>query len=95
MELTLNDPTVPKVLDLLKQGHKPSKVFHGSNVTGQFSARIDLWLIRAAWNRGCNFESLCDGMGLGNGTMGEWSALRDSSGPAIDAMYLKAKRYLK
>ena len=91
---TLNNPTVPQVLALLNT-HRPTGVFAGTNENGQYSARIDLWLINAAWIRGCNFEALADGFGLGMGTNGDFSAIRDSSEPAIKAMFTKAKRYLK
>ena len=60
----------------------------------QHHARFDLLLIRQAWNRGCSFEAEADGFGAGIGTMGDWSAIRDSSDGAIVKMLEKAMNFL-
>ncbi len=75
------------------------KVAHG----GEFSywkdgiahsACFDLFLISAAWHRGCNFEALADGYGAGEGTFGDWSGIRDSSDKAREAMLERALNFL-
>jgi len=58
------------------------------------SARFDLFLIREAWDQDCDFEDLADGYGVGKGTQGDWSAIRDSSPAAIDRMLQKAINFL-
>ena len=59
-----------------------------------FAGRLDLLIIRTAWNKGCNFEQECDGYGVGAGTNDDWSGIRDSSEPAIMAMLAKAMGFL-
>lgn len=51
-------------------------------------SKLSLWLIREAWGNGCGFEDLADGFGLGLGTNGDWSAIRDSS-PRQQALMLE------
>jgi len=58
------------------------------------SANFPLFLIRAAWNRGCDFEFEADGFGKGEGTCGDWSGIRDSSDEATEAMLEKALLHL-
>jgi hypothetical protein len=54
-----------------------------------------LFIIGQAWQRGCDFECLADGFGVGKGTMGgDWSGIRDSSDNAIAAMLTKALNHL-
>ena len=55
---------------------------------------FDLFLIRQAWHRGCDFEDLADGYGAGMGTHGDWSGIRDSSGEATRLMLQRALNYL-
>lgn len=59
-----------------------------------FSARFDLFLIREAWDRGCDLEDLADGFGEGIGTMGDWSGVRDSSDEAKERMFERALNHL-
>ena len=55
-----------------------------------------LFMISAAWHKGCEFEDLADGFGLGNGTMGgDWSGIRDSSREATEKMLERALNFLK
>jgi hypothetical protein len=56
-------------------------------------ASFPLYLIHRAWNKGCSFELLADGFGKGYGTMGDWSAIRDSSEKAIAAMFKRALEF--
>lgn len=59
------------------------------------SARFDLFIIKQAWNKGCDFEQEADGFGSGMGTMGgDWSGIRDSSDEAITKMLEKALNFL-
>lgn len=82
-------------LRLVGEG-KPTAVFEGTDPThgGSFRARADLTIVRGAWERGCDFEVEADGFGTGGGTRGDWSALRDSSDKAIDAMLVKGVAFL-
>lgn len=72
-----------------------------SHVTGvrdngvRFFARFDLHVIHIARDMGCSFEKEADGFGAGFGTLGDWSAIRDSSEDAVAEMYAKASRFLK
>jgi hypothetical protein len=59
-----------------------------------FSASFDLFLIREAWDRGLDLEKLADGFGAGEGTKGDWSAIRDSSHHAKEKMLEAALNYL-
>jgi hypothetical protein len=66
---------------------------HGSSsgVPGfAFSGRLDLMLIKSAWEGGVSFEDLVDGFGAEKGTNGDWSAIRDSSEEAIILMLERA-----
>lgn len=66
-----------------------------SSIDGvNFGARWDLFLIREAWDRGADFESLADGYGPGAGTHGDWSGIRDSSPEAITRMTEAALNFL-
>lgn len=58
-------------------------------------ASLPLLIVRDAWNRGMNLEDLADGFGEGLGTMGDWSAIRDSSRSAQDAMLERALNFMK
>lgn len=82
-------------------------VFQGADIanSGEFSYHdaecfkhicgFPLFLIDQAWQRGCDFECLADGFGVGQGTMGgDWSGIRDSSDQAIEAMLTKALNFL-
>lgn len=60
----------------------------------KFSARMDLFLISTAWNRGLDLEAEADGFGAGLGTQGDWSAIRDSSETATALMFQKALNFL-
>jgi hypothetical protein len=59
-----------------------------------FSANFPLFLIQEAWNRGMDVEDLADGFGEGNGTHGDWSAIRDSTTHATTKMFERALNYL-
>jgi hypothetical protein len=58
------------------------------------SANLALVLIEEAWRTGCDFEDLADGYGRGAGTMGDWSAIRDSTIGATEQMLERALNYL-
>lgn len=60
-----------------------------------FVASFPLFIIHVAWQRGCDLEALCDGFGLGLGTQGDWSAIRDSSPSAIIHMLNRACHFLE
>lgn len=78
-------------------GGEPERHFDGVGPDGyRFSARADLYVIRAAWEAGCDLEAEADGFGRGLGTCGgDWSGIRDSSDVAVVAMTAKAMRYLR
>jgi hypothetical protein len=59
------------------------------------SARFDLLLIQWAWAAGLNLEHLADGFGPGQGTKGDWSAIRDSSPKAIERMAEAALNFIR
>lgn len=63
---------------------------NGINTRASFS----LFLIREAWHRNVDFEDLADGFGPGAGTNGDWSAIRDSSDKAVNAMLERAMNHL-
>jgi len=60
-----------------------------------FVASFPLFIIRVAWYKGLDLESLADGFGLGLGTHGDWSAIRGSSPRAILAMFNEACIFLE
>lgn len=60
---------------------------------GKASANFPLFLIQQAWHRNCNFEAEADGFGKGEGTKNDWSAIRDSSDEAKNAMLAKALNF--
>lgn len=76
------------------EGTTDAGVFLERNTPYKFGARFDLFLIRNAWNNGCNFEKEADGFGVGFGTQGDWSAIRDSSDVATMMMLEKAINFL-
>jgi hypothetical protein len=55
---------------------------------------FSLFLIGEAMSKDCDFEEEADGFGPGEGTHGDWSAIRDSSHEAIDVMLQKALNHL-
>ena len=59
----------------------------------RFEGQLDLILIRAAWDAGLDLEDLADGFGLGLGTQGDWSGIRDSSPAAIRMMLERVLNY--
>ena len=65
--------------------------FSGSeDINGQptiFQTDFPLFLIKQAWDVGVNFDDLADGFGKRQGTMGDWSAVRDSTDGAIVRMF--------
>jgi hypothetical protein len=79
----------------LVRGGKPHATIAGTTVGGiNFRGRADLMVVREAWDRGADFEAEADGFGAGAGTLGDWSAIRDSTPAAIAAMTRKALRYV-
>lgn len=61
----------------------------------RFSASFSLFLIRHAWERGCRaIEVYADGFGAGQGTYGDWSAIRDSSNDAKNKMLEASLNFL-
>ncbi len=65
-----------------------------SNSDLGFSANFPLFLIHEAWHRGLDLEQEADGFGIGAGTNGDWSGIRDSSDGAINTMLQKALNFL-
>ena len=59
-----------------------------------FSAGWPLFIVGQARQRGCSFEAEADGYGVGEGTHGDWSGIRDSSFEALERMTEKALNYL-
>ena len=59
-----------------------------------FSAGWPLFIVGQARQRGCSFEKEADGYGVGEGTHGDWSGIRDSSFEALERMTEKALNYL-
>lgn len=59
-----------------------------------FTADPTLFVIREAWHKGLDLEAEADGFGPGQGTHGDWSAIRDSSHEAIEVMLTKALNFL-
>jgi hypothetical protein len=57
-------------------------------------ANFPLFIIRKAWENGCDLEDLADGFGKGNGTMGDWSGIRDSTTEATNLMLERAFRFI-
>lgn len=53
-----------------------------------------LFLISRARDKGCDFEDLADGFGKGEGTKGDWSAIRDSSDEAVRGMFERSLNHL-
>ena len=51
-----------------------------------YTADLVILLLKIGWNKtdrlGEKFEELADGFGIGAGTLGDWSAIRDSSDDA-------------
>lgn len=70
------------------------KEYSNFGLHDRFSASFPLFIISEAWHTGCNFEELADGFGLGMGTRGDWSSIRDSSDAAIQLMFNKALNHL-
>ena len=61
----------------------------------QHCANFPLFLVKAAWTKGCGMEDLADGFGKGMGTMGgDWSGIRDSSEEATNLMLERALVFL-
>jgi aryl-alcohol dehydrogenase-like predicted oxidoreductase len=60
-----------------------------------FKGDLALYIIRLAWEAGMNVEDLADGFGPGRGTDGDWSAIRDSSHAAVEAMLDRALRFIE
>ena len=64
-----------------------------------FSANFPLFLISQARDKGCDFEDLADGYGVGMGTLqpngeSDWSGIRDSSDEAIEKMLERSLNHL-
>ncbi len=64
-----------------------SSGFKGQDGDIRFSANLHMFLIHEAWAKGADYEALADGFGPGEGTHGDWSAIRDSTPVAIGAMF--------
>jgi len=90
----VQDPDLLRALKFVRDG-SPKKVFEGTRDGCKFSARPDLFVIREAWYRGVSFEREADGFGIGLGTHGDWSAIRDSSEEQTAVMLKKAMRFFK
>ncbi|KKN69267.1 hypothetical protein LCGC14_0442620 [marine sediment metagenome] len=64
-----------------------------------FSANFSLFLISQARDKGCSFEDLADGYGVGMGTLqpngeSDWSGIRDSSEEAVEKMLERSLNHL-
>lgn len=68
--------------------------FHYTENGNKHIASFPLFLIAKAWSKGCDFEKEADGFGKGEGTKGDWSAIRDSTPEATDKMLEKAINFL-
>jgi hypothetical protein len=76
--------------------YDPGKFEYTHHRGYKVTANFHLFLIQAAWYKGCNFEAEADGFGQGLGTMGgDWSGIRDSSVGALEKMLEKALKFLK
>lgn len=62
--------------------------------TRRGTASFPLFLIRMAWEAGLDLEEDADGFGYGEGTHGDWSAIRDSSDGAIRSMLGKSLTFI-
>lgn len=95
--MTRSAADMRRALALIEAG-TPSATFEGtwrlpSGDEVRFSASANLYVIREAWDEGVSFEAEADGFGAGEGTHGDWSAIRDSSADATAAMLAKALRH--
>lgn len=85
-----------KNVEIVKYGEFPN-TWQGQELMlgdyGGFIANPAMLLIREAWHRGLDLEDLADGFGPGVGTHGDWSAIRDSSPEAINAMLTRALNF--
>lgn len=68
--------------------------FKGQDEEMLFSADWPLFIIGEAWALNVNFEDLADGFGPGEGTHGDWSAIRDSSKGARTRMLERSMNHL-
>jgi hypothetical protein len=68
--------------------------YHDDELGVMATANFPLFLIKQAWDFGCDFEAEADGFALGAGTMGDWSAIRDSSDGAKEVMLAKAMGFI-
>ena len=68
--------------------------FAGQDEETRFSTNFPVFLIHEAWGQGADYEPLADGFGPGEGTHGDWSAIRDSTPDAIAAMFQVALNIL-
>jgi len=59
------------------------------------SFSLPLHLISQAWYAGLDLDDLADGFGLGVGTLGDWSSIRDSSEEKQLLMLERALNYLE
>lgn len=82
---------VPKIKEIHRTDDRTWAGTYDDGVS--FEADPSLFLIKRAWDRGCDLEDLADGFGP-IGTMGDWSAIRDSSAEAKDLMLLEALVFL-
>lgn len=73
----------------------PGRVLYVDEHGTQCAGRLDVLLIRKAWQGGCSFEDLADGFGRGLGTMGDWSAIRDSSEEATERMLERSLNFFQ
>lgn len=69
-------------------------IIEGTTDNYRYKAGLTLTIIRLAWDKGCSFELEADGFGPGQGTHGDWSAIRDSSHDSIRVMLEKSLNYL-
>lgn len=75
------------------------EIFQGRRDDRLFSANFPLFLISQARAKGCDFEDLADGYGVGMGTLqpngeSDWSGIRDSSDDAINQMLQRSLNHL-
>lgn len=72
----------------------PNRIEYRDERGATHEASLAMLLIDEAWGRGCSFEAEADGYGVGAGTHGDWSGIRDSSDEAKALMLEKALNFL-
>ena len=95
MRIIADERRMMKFTDIQIEGDS----FQGRRNDALFSANFSLFLIAQARGKGCDFEDLADGYGVGMGTLqpngeSDWSGIRDSSDEAIEKMFERTLNFL-